>query len=128
MMRFILEAPPSANAMYRAVNGKVLKSAQYRKWIKAARVKIAAVLVNHPPRTRPDYMHARWSLMIDYYPNTKRLRDLDNLLKPILDALEGQVYLNDNQVDMLNIVRRSPNRGLEHPVVEVFAVDLDTRG
>ena len=127
MMRFILDAPPSANAMYRAVNGKVLKSAQYRKWLKASSVKIAAHLVHHRPANRPDLDSARFSVMVDYYPKDKRARDLDNLLKPILDALEGQVFANDNQVDMLTITRRRVNRGLEAPVVEVFVAALDNR-
>lgn len=41
------------------------------------------------------------------YPPDKRKRDLDNLLKPILDALtEGGIWGDDSQVDDLRIIRK----------------------
>lgn len=43
---------------------------------------------------------------IEFYPPDKRRRDLDNLLKPLLDALAyGGVYEDDSQIDQLEIKR-----------------------
>ena len=40
------------------------------------------------------------------YPPDKRKRDVDNVLKPLLDALEhAGVYENDSQIDKLCITR-----------------------
>ncbi len=66
-------------------------------------------------------------VQVVYYPKDKRRRDLDNLMKPLLDALEGQVFLNDNQVDVLSVSRQRPNRALDAARVEVFVEGLDTR-
>lgn len=119
-MRFILPAPPSANAMYRAVNNRVIKAKPYREWLGIAQVKIAADLLrDHPRATRPG-MDERYRLCIDYFPHTARARDLDNLLKPTLDAFEGLIYDNDSQVDAIGVNRKPVNRDLEHDILDVF--------
>ena len=124
-MRFILNAPPSANVMYRNVQGKTLKSKQYRAWLDASRGTISEVLYKTPGYALED--KARFRVHIDYYPKDKRQRDIDNLLKPCCDALEGLVYANDNQVDHLSISRRRANASLEMAIIEVFAEGLGTR-
>ncbi|MGQ0467743.1 MAG: RusA family crossover junction endodeoxyribonuclease [Sporichthyaceae bacterium] len=43
-------------------------------------------------------------------PSTGRRKDTDNLVKGLLDALQGYLYGNDGQVDCLN-VRRVPYAG-----------------
>ena len=44
-------------------------------------------------------------------PPDRRRRDLDNLLKATLDALEaGKVYISDNQVDQLMVRRLQPKK------------------
>jgi Holliday junction resolvase RusA-like endonuclease len=56
--------------------------------------------------------HARWS-SLDYrvrvtvtlHEHDKRSRDLDNVCKPILDALTGIAWADDRQVDELRVVR-----------------------
>jgi len=41
----------------------------------------------------------------------KRRRDLDNMLKAVLDALEhAKVYENDSQIDDLRITRLPPEK------------------
>lgn len=119
-MRFIIPAPPSANAMYRAVNNRVIKAKPYREWLGIAQVKIAADLLrDHPRATRPG-MDERYTLRIWYFPHSARKRDIDNLLKPVLDAFEGLIYDNDNQVDVILVYRRPVNRQLEHDILDVF--------
>jgi crossover junction endodeoxyribonuclease RusA len=49
----------------------------------------------------------RLAVTINVFPPDKRKRDIDNILKCILDSLEhAKVYNNDNQIDMLTVIRR----------------------
>jgi crossover junction endodeoxyribonuclease RusA len=46
------------------------------------------------------------------YPPDKRKRDVDNVLKPLLDALEhANVYENDSQIDKLYVERMEMVKG-----------------
>lgn len=40
---------------------------------------------------------------IDVFFNNKKKRDVDNVLKPLLDALKGFVYDDDSQIIELNV-------------------------
>jgi crossover junction endodeoxyribonuclease RusA len=47
------------------------------------------------------------AVRVDAYPPDKRRRDLDNLLKAALDALEkGGAYEDDGQIDLLVVSRQ----------------------
>jgi crossover junction endodeoxyribonuclease RusA len=49
---------------------------------------------------------------MDAFPPDRRRRDLDNLAKPTLDALEhAGVYEDDSQIDLLIIRRQDVVRG-----------------
>jgi crossover junction endodeoxyribonuclease RusA len=46
------------------------------------------------------------------YPPDNRKRDVDNILKPLLDALEhANVYENDSQIDKLCVTRMPVTKG-----------------
>lgn len=52
------------------------------------------------------------AVLIEAYPPDKRKRDLDNILKPILDGLaHAKVFEDDVQVDKLTIWRCMPMLG-----------------
>lgn len=52
------------------------------------------------------------SMHIEAYPPDKRRRDLDNVLKSLLDSLQhAEVYNDDSQIDDLHITRCKPNDG-----------------
>ena len=52
-------------------------------------------------------IEGRVEVLIDAYPPDRRKRDLDNLIKPLLDCMEDYgVFQNDEQVDILTIRRR----------------------
>ena len=87
-MTIRLPYPPSLNRLYRAVRGRSLKSAVGRSYaslaaglVMASRVRVSGPFVLSVVAVRPD----------------KRARDLDNLLKPVLDALQtGGAIENDS--------------------------------
>ena len=56
--------------------------------------------LKHPPT------QWRIEVYIDAYPPDKRKRDIDNILKPILDCLtDAAIWDDDSQVDVLRIRR-----------------------
>ena len=49
---------------------------------------------------------------IALYPPDRRKRDIDNVLKPTLDALQkAGVYKDDSQIVRLNVSKESPVKG-----------------
>lgn len=64
----------------------------------------------------------RLAVNIKAFPPDRRKRDLDNLLKGLLDAIQkAGIYIDDNQIDMLSISRNSPLTG--RVIVEIAAID-----
>jgi crossover junction endodeoxyribonuclease RusA len=54
----------------------------------------------------------RIAIFVALYAPTKRKYDLDNRIKALLDALEhAGVFLNDEQIDFIWVVRREPIQG-----------------
>jgi crossover junction endodeoxyribonuclease RusA len=97
---FTIPFPPSANHAYRNVRGRTLISRQGRRF----RGEVCALLDGGGPRKPP--AGGRIALYMDAFPPDHRKRDLDNLQKPVLDALEhAGIYEDDSQIDLL-ITRR----------------------
>jgi len=64
----------------------------------------------------------RLSVFIEAFPPDKRKRDLDNVLKSLLDALQhAGVYADDCQIDRLSIIRKSPLNGIVK--IEITAIN-----
>jgi len=54
----------------------------------------------------------RLAVSIEAFPPDKRKRDLDNVLKSLLDALQkAEIYPDDGQIDILTIERKTPFNG-----------------
>jgi crossover junction endodeoxyribonuclease RusA len=63
----------------------------------------------------------RLHVTIDVYPPDRRRRDLDNILKPVLDVLEEYgVFEDDEHIDVL-VVRRRGKGGY----VQVLIDEID---
>ena len=93
--------PPSVNHYWRRVGLHTLISREGRTF----RRNVCALLGGGGPRKPPS--GGRISLAMDAFPPDRRRRDLDNIQKPVLDALEhAGVYADDSQIDLLVTRRR----------------------
>ncbi|MCC7350196.1 MAG: RusA family crossover junction endodeoxyribonuclease [Phycisphaerales bacterium] len=101
-MVMTLPYPPSVNHYWRNFRGRTLISREGRMF----RTNVCALLAGGSgPRKPPS--GGRIALAMDAFPPDRRRRDLDNLQKPVLDALEhAGVYEDDSQIDLLITRRR----------------------
>lgn len=98
MTEVLLPWPPSANTYYRRVGAKTLISAKGRDYC-AAVIKACA-------EARISRQDGRLAVVIKACPPDRRRRDLDNMLKGLLDALtHGGAWEDDSQIDDLRIIR-----------------------
>jgi len=92
----ITDMPPSANAMraHFITDGKVqsVKSKAYAEWKKAAAWEIAAA--------RPGKISGPYRLYIAVQRDwrSKRARDIDNIIKPVSDALVAAGVVTDDSL------------------------------
>ena len=97
-----LPYPPSINHYWRRVGPRTLISREGRTF----RRNVCALLGGGGPRKPP--ADGRIALSMDAVPPDRRRRDLDNLQKPVLDALEhAGIYEDDSQIDLLLTRRRN---------------------
>lgn len=98
-MELELPFPPSINHYWRRVGPRTLISRTGR----AFRSEVLSILA----RRRPTTMLGPLNVEIDLHPPDRRRRDVDNVMKSLLDALQqGGVYRDDSQIDDLHIRRR----------------------
>ncbi len=118
---YVLPFCPTVNTYYRMVNGRMLISAKGRAYRNDV---LAAILASHG---KPEAIEGPVSVDIQVYPPDRKRRDLDNLLKSVLDSLtHAGVWLDDSQVCDLHIYRcqsDSVNKGTM--IVEVKEVESD---
>jgi len=102
-----LPFPPSLNTYYRNVRGRTLLSAKGREYKQDV---LAHVLT--ACKGTPRSMTGRLKVDIQLHFPTRRMCDIDNRPKAILDALEeAGVFDNDSQVDVLTVERREVRKG-----------------
>lgn len=100
-MNLTLPYPPSINHYWRHFRGRTVISREGQ----AFRKNVCALLAGSGGPRKPP-AGGRIALMMDAFPPDRRRRDLDNLQKSTLDALQhAGVYADDSQVDLL-ITRR----------------------
>lgn len=103
-MSFTIPYPPSINHYWRNFRGRMVISQEGR----AFRQNVCALLASgrgNGPRKPPS--EGRIALAMDAFPPDRRRRDLDNIQKATLDALQhAGVYEDDSQIDLLLARRR----------------------
>lgn len=112
MSIYSLPYPPSTNALWRniVVRGRprTVKSASARAYL----AQVRGVLAGCAPLTGPVAVELRV-----YRP--RRIGDLDNTAKAVLDAVKGSLFVDDSQVVALHMHRFDDKA---NPRVEVFVV------
>lgn len=115
MRKFILDLPPTTNALYRAVTrgGRTYQylTAEARVWTEKAQWEMKDG--RHKTISGPVEVTATFYLKHD--------RDVDNV-KLLLDALEGIVIKNDRQVESLHLFKEKDK---ENPRVEIEVYELE---
>jgi crossover junction endodeoxyribonuclease RusA len=104
MIEVTLPFPPSANHVWRWFRGRGVVSAEGKRFreevywlLRAARVK---------PLKGPVIFH------VEVHPPDRRRYDLDNRLKPLVDACQhGGCYDDDNQIVRIIAQKREPVPG-----------------
>lgn len=100
--------PPTVNTYYRHVGPRVLISKDGRKYRENVKNSVFA----HRPLNLWDTLTGRLSVEIVANPPDRRKRDLDNLLKGLLDSLQhAGIYQDDSQIDKLSIKRSAVSPG-----------------
>jgi len=93
-----LPYPPSVNHYWRRVGSRTLISREGRRFRERVASRVAL------QRVQP--LAGALDVQVHVHPPDNRRRDLDNLMKSLLDALEhGDVYEDDSQIDHLDIRR-----------------------
>jgi len=113
MLKVTLPYPPSANAYWRNVKGRVVVSAEAR----AYKAKVALLL-----RCKP--VSGPVALVANMYRPARR-GDLDNTLKVLGDALNGLAWVDDSQVVEIHAYRHDDKA---NPRAEVEVRTLGVEG
>lgn len=101
MIKLELPWPPALNRYYRNVKGRVLISRDGREYRKTVQRHLLTV----DRRAMP--ILGRLRVNIAAYPPDRRRRDVDGMLKAMLDAMtHAGVWGDDSQIDMLVVERR----------------------
>lgn len=99
MVHFDLPYPPSVNHYWRRVGAKTLISRAGRLF----RDRVCALLAAQ--RVHP--LAGPLAVQIEIFPPDHRRRDIDNVQKALLDAMQhGGAYYDDSQIISLSITKR----------------------
>ncbi|MBU4270528.1 MAG: RusA family crossover junction endodeoxyribonuclease [Planctomycetes bacterium] len=103
-MELELPYPPSINHYWRRVGPRTLISREGRRF----RERVLAILA--AMRIRP--LIGRLAVEVEVFPPDNRRRDVDNVFKALLDAMQhGGAYEDDSQIVRLSIEKRKPVEG-----------------
>lgn len=104
LMEFVLPYPPSINHYWRRVGPRTLISREGRRF----RERVTAILAEL--RVQP--LTGRLAVRVEVYPPDNRRRDIDNVQKALLDAMQhGGAYADDSQIVRLTIEKCEPVEG-----------------
>jgi crossover junction endodeoxyribonuclease RusA len=98
----VLPYPPTVNTYWQRT-----RSGGMRVSDAGVNYRHAVVATCRPMLTGTGFRSERLKAVVDVHPPDKRRRDLDNVLKGLLDAMQhAGVYADDGQIDELTVRRR----------------------
>jgi len=104
MLELELPYPPSINHYWRRVGPRTLISREGRRFRQRVMAILAALHI------RP--LVGDLAVDVEAFPPDRRRRDIDNIQKALLDALEhGGAYADDSQIVRLTIEKCDPVAG-----------------
>ena len=107
MISILLPWPPSVNRYWRHNRGRTHISTEGKHYRQEVQTRVQC-------NRLPTFGTTRLAVSVFAYPPDRRVRDLDNTLKALLDALAAAgVYDSDGQIDRLEIERREVRTGGE---------------
>ena len=100
-LSLVLPYPPSVNT-YWGFRGS-------RRFLTARAREFKALVADEFRRSAHNgFAEARLAVKVGLCPPDKRVRDIDNIAKPLLDALcQAGVFIDDGQIDLL-VIERMP--------------------
>ena len=84
--------PPSVNSCYRSYGKKVIKSAKLKEFEQKM------IRYFDSQEEEINMLEGKLKLTVSFYLKGKRSIDLDNLLKALLDGMEGVLFENDKMI------------------------------
>lgn len=108
-VKITLPWPPTINSYWRRHGHVIHISSRGREYRKA----VSTVVADRHGLCSPLFpSQDRLSVTCLLFPPDRRKRDIDNVLKSLLDALQhAGVYDDDSQIDRLEIARMAERRG-----------------
>ena len=95
MIELLHTPPPSVNNYWQGGGS--------RRYISKRGVLFKRALALLAKQSKTKLHKGEVALCIEWHKKDKRKKDIDNILKPILDALIGVAYFDDSQVVELNV-------------------------
>jgi crossover junction endodeoxyribonuclease RusA len=98
-LKFVInKLPPSLNVMYRKSKyGAIYKTKLAKEYMELVHQTIKEQNENI------EILNCNVKVTIIMYQNDKRKRDIDNILKVLLDAMNNIIYIDDSQITELHI-------------------------
>ena len=109
-LHLTLPYPPSVNT-YWGFHG-------HRRFVTTKALQFKARVAHAVSLSNVRFGNERLEILVVLYAPDKRVRDIDNVLKPLLDALvQAGLFKDDSQVDMLTVIRKEYIAGGQCQVV-----------
>jgi crossover junction endodeoxyribonuclease RusA len=116
MIRLDLPYPPTINHYY-GVRGK-------GRYIKPEGLEFRKIVAQAIEPKGMEKIEGNVAIFIQIYPPDNRKRDIDNVLKALLDALtHAGAWVDDSQIHDLHIIKGKPRKG--HSGTTVFISEMN---